>query len=130
MTLAEMMAKEQDWVVIFNIERIEEAVKKGDFQDIGGVPVLDGRHGSPFTRYVPVANSPHGINTAPDGIHFVANGKLSPTVDRVRRAQASTISSTTRSSRAMSSSPSRSWDWGRSYGLRRKGQRLHDAVSR
>ena len=47
---------------------------------IGGVPVLDGRKGSPYTRYVPVGNSPHGINTAPDGIHFVANGKLSPTV--------------------------------------------------
>jgi nitrous-oxide reductase len=79
-TLAEMMAKEQDWVVIFNIKRIEEAVKKGDFKEIGGVPVIDGRHGSPYTRYVPVPNSPHGINTAPDGIHFVANGKLSPTV--------------------------------------------------
>ena len=78
-TLAEMMAKEQDWVVIFDLERIEEAVKKGDYETIGGVPVLDGRKGSPYTRYVPVANSPHGINTAPDGIHFVANGKLSPT---------------------------------------------------
>lgn len=79
-TLAEMMGKEQDWVVIFNLKRIEEAVKKGDFREINGVPVLDGRHGSSFTRYVPVGNSPHGINTAPDGIHFVANGKLSPTV--------------------------------------------------
>lgn len=79
-TLAETMAKEQDWVVIFNIKRIEEAVKKGDFKEISGVPVIDGRHGSPYTRYVPVPNSPHGINTAPDGIHFVANGKLSPTV--------------------------------------------------
>jgi nitrous-oxide reductase len=79
-TLAEMIATEQDWVVIFNLKRIEEAVKKGDFKEINGVPVLDGRHGSPFTRYVPVANNPHGINTAPDGIHFVANGKLSPTV--------------------------------------------------
>ena len=78
-TLAEMMAKEQDWVVIFDLERIEEAVKKGDYQTVGGVPLLDGRKGSPYTRYVPVANSPHGINTAPDGIHFVANGKLSPT---------------------------------------------------
>ena len=80
MTLADMMAKEQDWVVIFNLKRIEEGVKKGDFQTIGGVPVLDGRHGSPYTRYVPVPNSPHGMNTAPDGIHIVANGKLSPTV--------------------------------------------------
>jgi nitrous-oxide reductase len=80
MTLAEMMAKEQDWVVIFNIKRIEDAVKKGDFKEIGGVPVINGRHGSPYTRYVPVANSPHGINAAPDGIHVVANGKLSPTI--------------------------------------------------
>ncbi len=79
-TLAEMMGKEQDWVVIFNLKRIEEAVKAGKFETIGGVPVLDGRKGSEFTRYVPVPNSPHGINTAPDGIHVVANGKLSPTV--------------------------------------------------
>ena len=28
-TLAEMTANEQDWAVIFNIHRIEEAVKKG-----------------------------------------------------------------------------------------------------
>jgi nitrous-oxide reductase len=79
-TLAEMMEKEQDWIVIFNLQRIEDAVKKGDFKEMGGVPVIDGRHGSPYTRYVPIANSPHGINTAPDGIHVVANGKLSPTV--------------------------------------------------
>lgn len=79
-TIAEMMSKEQDWVVVFDLKRIEEAVKKGEYEKIGGVPVLDGRHGSRLTRYIPVPNSPHGINTAPDGIHFVANGKLSPTV--------------------------------------------------
>ena len=79
-TLIEMTSAQQDWIVIFNLGRIEEAVKKGEYKTIGGVPVLDGRHGSAFTRYVPVANSPHGINTAPDGIHVVANGKLSPTV--------------------------------------------------
>ena len=80
MTLADMMAKEQDWVVVFNLARIEEAVRNKDFQEINGVPVVDGRHGSRYTRYIPVSNSPHGINTAPDGIHVVANGKLSPTV--------------------------------------------------
>lgn len=80
-TLAEMTAAEQDWIVIFNLKRIEEAVKKGDFKTFaGGVPVIDGRKGSPYTRYVPIPNSPHGINTAPDGIHVVVNGKLSPTV--------------------------------------------------
>ncbi len=78
-TLAEMTANEQDWVTIFNIKRIEEAVKRGEAKMVGGVPMVDGRHGSPFTRYVPVSNSPHGMNTAPDGIHVVANGKLSPT---------------------------------------------------
>lgn len=79
-TLEEMMSKEQDWVVIFNIKRIEEAVAKGDFKEMNGVPVIDGRAGSAYTRYVPVSNGPHGMNTAPDGIHVVAAGKLSPTV--------------------------------------------------
>lgn len=78
--LAEMTGNEQDWIVVFNIKRIEEAVKSGKAQMVGGVPLLDGRKGSPYTRYIPVPNSPHGINTAPDGIHVVANGKLSPTV--------------------------------------------------
>ena len=75
-----MTANEQDWVVVFNLKRIEEAVKNGDFKEMGGVPVIDGRKGSPYTRYIPIANSPHGINTAPDGIHVAINGKLSPTV--------------------------------------------------
>ncbi|WBX82840.1 TAT-dependent nitrous-oxide reductase [Sphingosinicella microcystinivorans] len=79
-TLAEMSMNEQDWVVIFNLKRIEDAVAKGDYRAINGVKVVDGRKGSPCTRYVPVANSPHGMNTAPDGIYIVANGKLSPTV--------------------------------------------------
>lgn len=78
--LADMTSAEQDWVVIFNIKRIEDAVKKGDYKMMGGVPVVDGRHGSAYTRYIPVSNNPHGMNTAPDGIHIVANGKLSPTV--------------------------------------------------
>ncbi len=80
-TLAEMTSAEQDWVTIFDLKAIEAAVEAGKAEMIGGVPVLDGRKSanSPYTRYVPVPNSPHGINTAPDGIHFVVNGKLSPT---------------------------------------------------
>ncbi len=79
-TLAEMTSNEQDWAVVFDIKAIEDGVAQGDFQEIQGVPVLDGRKGSRYTRYVPISNSPHGCNTAPDGRHVVINGKLSPTV--------------------------------------------------
>jgi nitrous-oxide reductase len=80
--LAGMMRNERDWVVVFNIARIEAAVKAGNYTTLGGskVPVVDGRHGSKLTRYIPVPKSPHGLNTSPDGKYFVANGKLSPTV--------------------------------------------------
>lgn len=75
-----MSANETDWVVIFNVKRIEEALEKGDYEEINGVKVVDGTHGSPYTRYIDVPSSPHGCNAAPDGIHIVLNGKLSPTV--------------------------------------------------
>jgi len=80
MTLPEMTANEQDWAVIFDIKAIEEGVAKGDYTEMSGVPVLNGRHGSRYTAYVPISNSPHGCNTAPDGKYVVINGKLSPTV--------------------------------------------------
>ncbi|MFD2231142.1 TAT-dependent nitrous-oxide reductase [Alkalimarinus sediminis] len=83
-TLAESMRNERDWAVIFDIHAVEKAVKEGKYQTIGDskVPVVDGRKAakSPFTRYIPVPKSPHGLNTSPDGKYFVANGKLSPTV--------------------------------------------------
>ncbi|MCG8561958.1 MAG: TAT-dependent nitrous-oxide reductase, partial [Hyphomicrobiales bacterium] len=80
-SLEEMTSSEQDWAVVFDIAAIEAGVKAGDYKTYeGGVPVLDGRKGSRYTRYIPISNSPHGCNTSPDGIHIVINGKLSPTV--------------------------------------------------
>lgn len=79
--LAGMMRDERDWVVVFNIKRIEDAVKNGNYKTIGDskVPVVDGRHGSKLTLYVPVPKNPHGINASPDGKYVTASGKLSPT---------------------------------------------------
>lgn len=83
--LAGQMRNERDWVTVFNIPRIEEEIKKGNFITIGDskVPVVDGRKkdgkNSRVTRYIPVPKNPHGLNTSPDGKYFIANGKLSPT---------------------------------------------------
>ena len=88
-TLAEEMQAERDWAVVFNIARIEQAVKQGKFKTIGDskVPVVDGRHGSPLTMYIPIPKNPHGINASPDGKYVVANGKLSPTVSIIEWSQ-------------------------------------------
>ncbi|KZZ21769.1 TAT-dependent nitrous-oxide reductase, partial [Oleiphilus sp. HI0081] len=81
-TLPEMISAERDHVVVFDIPALEKAVQNGDFKTIGDskVPVINGRKGSKYTRYIPVPKSPHGLNTSPNGEYFVANGKLSPTV--------------------------------------------------
>jgi len=78
--LAGMMSSDVDHCVVFDLRRIEQGVKNGDFKVYNGVKVLDGRKGSKYTRYIPIPNSPHGVNAAPDKRHIVVNGKLSPTV--------------------------------------------------
>jgi nitrous-oxide reductase len=76
----QMTAHDWSWAVVFNIKRIEQAIASGDYKEINGVKVVDGRKGSKYTRYIPVPGSPHGANAAPDGIHIIFNDKLSPTV--------------------------------------------------
>jgi len=86
--LTAMTSSETDWCVVFDLAAIEAGVKAGDFKKLeGDTPVLDGRKGSKYTRYIPIPNSPHGVNASPDGKYMMINGKLSPTVSVVEMSR-------------------------------------------
>ncbi|WP_049928652.1 TAT-dependent nitrous-oxide reductase [Halopiger goleimassiliensis] len=85
-TVSEMSASDTDWVKAFDVPAIEEAVENGEYDEIGGVPVVDGTRDSPLNdgdrpivRYLDVSKSPHGVSVTPDNKYAIASGKLDPT---------------------------------------------------
>jgi nitrous-oxide reductase len=78
--ISEMLAADHDYMIVFNWERIRNALKKGNYKTINGVKVIDGRRGkSDIVLRIPVPKNPHGVNISPDGKYAVCSGKVSPT---------------------------------------------------
>jgi len=78
-TISEMLAKDRDWLVVFNWDAIKAALKKGSYTVVDGVKMLDGKEGTGLALYIPVPKNPHGVNVSPDGKYAIASGKVSPT---------------------------------------------------
>ncbi len=69
---------DRDYAAVVNWRAAEAAVKAGQADDLGGVPVLDPAKVPGVLYFLPVAKSPHGIDTDPSGRWIVASGKLQP----------------------------------------------------
>lgn len=78
-TVSEMLAWDNDYLLVFNWDRIREALRKGNYKTINGVKVIDGRRGkSDIVLRIPVPKNPHGVNVSPDGKYAVCSGKVAP----------------------------------------------------
>ncbi|MFN3478999.1 MAG: TAT-dependent nitrous-oxide reductase [Thermodesulfovibrionales bacterium] len=96
-TISEMLAWDNDYLLVFNWERIKDALRKGNYKTINGVKVIDGRRGkSDIVLRIPVPKNPHGVNVSPDGKYAVCSGKVAPVctvvdLDKVDQAFAGKI---------------------------------------
>jgi len=79
-TISEMLSSDNDYLVVFNWERIKEALEAKEYKVVDGIKILDGKPGSRLNIYIPVPKNPHGVNISPDGKYAVCSGKVSPTV--------------------------------------------------
>ena len=85
-TEQEMTADDSDYTIVFDVPAIEEAVENGEYDEISGVPVVDGTKDSPLNdgdrplvHYIDTPTNPHGVSVTPDGKYAIVSGKLDPT---------------------------------------------------
>ncbi|MFQ5789835.1 MAG: TAT-dependent nitrous-oxide reductase [Acidobacteriota bacterium] len=78
-TISEMLASDRDYLVVFDWDRIKEALAANKYKIVDGIKMLDGAPGSNLAVYVPVPKNPHGVNVSPDGKYAICSGKVSPT---------------------------------------------------
>ena len=85
--LSEMMSSDRDHLTVFNIRKIESAIKS--FEDgkkinrlaiQNNIFIINGRGKNKFVAYIPIPKNPHGVNVDPTGTYVICCGKLSPTV--------------------------------------------------
>lgn len=70
---------DRDYIVMFNWKQIEQEVKDGNYEEVNGEKMFDPEKHPGSVYLIPVSKSPHGVDVTPDGEHFIASGKLSPT---------------------------------------------------
>lgn len=81
-TISEMLSWDQDYIIVFNWEKVREALRKGAYRVINGVKVIDGTRKTGYPGLVlriPCPKNPHGVNVTPDGRYSISSGKVDPT---------------------------------------------------
>jgi len=132
-TESEMARSDRDYVKAFDIPAIWDAVEAGNYEEISGVPVVDGTMDSslnegdrPIVRYVATPKSPHGISVTPDGNYAIASGKLDPSCTVIDIDAIAEVDDPQES--IVGQPPDR--DGTAPHRLRRAGARVHDPVHR
>jgi len=81
-TVSEMTRDDRDFVKAFDVPAIEEAVEAGEYEEVNGVPVVDGTQDSslnqgdsPIVRYIPTPKSPHCVEVGPNGDYAFIAGR-------------------------------------------------------
>jgi nitrous-oxide reductase len=71
---------DRDYIILFNWKELEKMVADGQYDEVTGQKMIFPEKHKGGIYLVPVAKSPHGVDVTPDGKHFIASGKLAPSM--------------------------------------------------